>query len=116
MLINIFNNKLLNSNNNHLLLQRQKIGLNKTNGLTFINVNKISTDHSRITKDIGFKISTIHGMSEILKEIHSDFSEAQAIDIRGVAYFVFDRQYVVSGAQEETVFKNVIQEILKERV
>jgi|TARA_R110002020_G_scaffold80902_1_gene201481 hypothetical protein len=45
--------------------------LNKTNGLTFINVNKISTDHSRITKDIGFKISTIHGMSEILKEIHA---------------------------------------------
>ena len=45
--------------------------LNKTNCLTFINVNKISTDNSRITKDIGFKISTIHGMSEILKEIHA---------------------------------------------
>ncbi len=54
--------------------------------------------------------------SEILKEIHSDFSEAQEIGIRGVPYFVFDRKYAVSGAQEETIFENVIQEILKERV
>jgi predicted DsbA family dithiol-disulfide isomerase len=54
--------------------------------------------------------------SEILKEIHTDFSEAQAIGIRGVPYFVFDRKYAVSGAQEEAVIENVIQEILKERV
>ena len=54
--------------------------------------------------------------AEILKEIHSDFSAAQAIWIRGVPYFVFDRKYAVSGAQEETIFENVIQEILKERV
>ena len=54
--------------------------------------------------------------AEILKEIHSDFSAAQAIGIRGVPYFVFDRKYAVSGAQEETIFENVIQEILKERV
>lgn len=54
--------------------------------------------------------------SEILKEIHQDFSEAQVIGIRGVPYFVFDRKYAVSGAQEEAVFENVIQEILKEKV
>jgi len=54
--------------------------------------------------------------SEILKEIHSDFSEAQAIGIRGVPYFVFDRKYAVSGAQEKAIFENVIKEILKEKV
>lgn len=54
--------------------------------------------------------------SEILKEIYSDFSEAQAIGIRGVPYFVFDRKYAVSGAQEEAIFENVIQEILKDKV
>lgn len=53
---------------------------------------------------------------EILREIHQDFSEAQAIGIRGVPYFVIDRKYAVSGAQEVAVFENVIQEILKERV
>lgn len=53
---------------------------------------------------------------EILNEIHRDFSEAQAIGIRGVPYFVFDRKYAISGAQEEAVFENVIREILKEKV
>ena len=52
---------------------------------------------------------------EIIKEIDFDFSEAKAIGIRGVPYFVFDRKYAVSGAQEETIFENVIQEILRER-
>lgn len=53
---------------------------------------------------------------EILKEIHHDFDEAQAIGIRGVPYFVFDRKYAVSGAQEVATFEKVIQEILKEKV
>lgn len=50
---------------------------------------------------------------EIMKEIHHDFSEAQAFGIRGVPYFVFDRKYAVSGAQETEVFEKVIAESLK---
>jgi hypothetical protein len=45
--------------------------LNENNGLTFIEENTIGTDKANITKDTGFKISTLNGMSEILNEIHA---------------------------------------------
>lgn len=45
--------------------------LNKNKGLTFIETNTIGTDKTNITKDIDFQISTLNGMYEILKEIHS---------------------------------------------
>lgn len=45
--------------------------INKNKGLTFIETNTIGTDKANITKDTGFQISTLNGMSEILREIHS---------------------------------------------
>lgn len=45
--------------------------LNKNNGLTFIEETTIGTDKPNITKDNGFKILTLNGMSEVLNEIHA---------------------------------------------
>ena len=45
--------------------------LNENKGLTFIDKSKIGTNESIITTDINFKISTLNGMSEVLKELHS---------------------------------------------
>lgn len=71
---------------------------------------------TEISESLGFSreecLSALKDPS-ILNEIQQDLAEAQAIGIRGVPYFVFDRKYAVSGAQEESVFENVIEEIIK---
>ena len=43
--------------------------LNNNKKLTFIDEDKVGTKNM-FTQHIGFKISTIHGMTEILKELH----------------------------------------------
>ena len=45
--------------------------INENKGLTFIETNTIGTDKANITKDTGFQISALNGMSEILNEIHA---------------------------------------------
>jgi predicted DsbA family dithiol-disulfide isomerase len=41
-------------------------------------------------------------------EVNADIEEAQALGIRGVPFFVFDRKYAVSGAQASEVFLDVL--------
>ena len=48
-------------------------------------------------------------------EVIEDIQEAEAIGVRGVPFFVFDRKYAVSGAQEAGVFLNTLQQTLKEK-
>lgn len=45
--------------------------LNETKGLTFIKTSKVGANESRVTRDVDFEISTLNGMTEILKEIHA---------------------------------------------
>lgn len=44
----------------------------------------------------------------------SDIKEAEAIGVSGVPFFVFDRKYAVSGAQDPSVFLNTLQQAMKE--
>ena len=44
-----------------------------------------------------------------------DIKEAEAIGVQGVPFFVFDRKYAVSGAQDSAVFLNTLQQTLKEK-
>ncbi len=48
------------------------------------------------------------------KEIENDINEAQKIGVHGVPFFVFDRKYAISGAQESSVFFDTIQQSLAE--
>lgn len=41
-------------------------------------------------------------------DVHEDIYEAQQIGVRGVPFFVFDRKYAISGAQENQVFENTL--------
>lgn len=45
-------------------------------------------------------------------EVKLDVEEAQRIGVNGVPFFVFNRQYAVSGAQGSDVFKDVLQKAL----
>lgn len=42
-------------------------------------------------------------------EVMADIQEAQALGVRGVPFFVFDRKYAVSGAQGLAAFEQVLQ-------
>jgi predicted DsbA family dithiol-disulfide isomerase len=42
-------------------------------------------------------------------EVREDIYEAQQFDIRGVPFFLFDRKYGVSGAQESPVFLETLE-------
>jgi predicted DsbA family dithiol-disulfide isomerase len=42
------------------------------------------------------------------QDILSDISEASALNVRGVPFFVFNRKFAVSGAQEQSVFEQTL--------
>lgn len=47
-------------------------------------------------------------------EVHADISEAQQLGIRGVPFFVFDRKYAVSGAQDPQAFLETLEKSFAE--
>jgi len=49
------------------------------------------------------------GKGEFTDDVIADIQEAQALGVRGVPFFVFDRKYAVSGAQEPGVFLETLE-------
>lgn len=41
--------------------------------------------------------------------VNQDIQEAQAIGVRGVPFFVFDRKFAISGAQADAVFEDTLK-------
>ncbi len=63
--------------------------------------------------EIGLDASTVSQMlasEEGSAEVQADIAEAQALGIRGVPFFVFNRQYAVSGAQPSAGFLQALQQ------
>lgn len=57
----------------------------------------------------------IDGLKKVLENesfaenVRNDINEAKQIGVRGVPFFVFDRKYAVSGAQDKTVFLETLE-------
>lgn len=47
-------------------------------------------------------------------EVKSDVAEARQLGVRGVPFFIMNRKYVVSGAQDSSVFKETLQKALND--
>ncbi len=47
-------------------------------------------------------------------EVTADIEEAHQLGVNGVPFFVFDRKYAVSGAQESQIFKQVLAKSFEE--
>lgn len=62
----------------------------------------------------GIDASGLFDSDAYTKEVRADEAEAQAIGIRGVPFFVFDRKYAVSGAQPVSVFEQTLQKVWEE--
>ena len=62
---------------------------------------------------IALKAALENGM--YTDEVEADINEAQQLGVRGVLFFVFDRKYAVSGAQDSRVFLQTLEKAYHER-
>ena len=46
--------------------------------------------------------------------VRADIYEAQQIGVRGVPFFVLDRKYAISGAQESQTFLQTLEKVFSE--
>ena len=77
-------------------------GKNTDDIQTLIQIgNEIGLDASEVKK-------VLKGNS-YAEEVKADIYEAHQLGVRGVPFFVFDRKYAVSGAQESPVFLNTLE-------
>ncbi|MBL8010407.1 MAG: DsbA family oxidoreductase [Flavobacteriales bacterium] len=50
-----------------------------------------------------------------VEDVRADEREAQALGVRGVPFFVFDRRFAVSGAQAQDVFRQALEKAWDQR-
>jgi predicted DsbA family dithiol-disulfide isomerase len=81
----------------------------------YFSEGKNIADHEtliQLGREIGLDPQTVKTMlesTEYSDAVASDIGEASRIGVRGVPFFVFDRKYAVSGAQETEVFENTLK-------
>lgn len=65
-----------------------------------------------IGTEIGLDATLVQNVletEEFAAEVKNDIAEARELGLRGVPFFVFDRKYAVSGAQDNKVFLNTLK-------
>jgi predicted DsbA family dithiol-disulfide isomerase len=80
------------------------------------NIDDINT-LVELGKTIGLNSTTLKIALEnevYLNDVKADINEAQQIGVNGVPFFVFNRKYAVSGAQDPKSFLNVLQKSFEE--
>jgi predicted DsbA family dithiol-disulfide isomerase len=89
--------------------------------IAYFTEGKNTADHDTliaIGKEIGLNETEIKTMlqgNEFSAEVNQDILEAQMVGARGVPFFVFDRKYAVSGAQDPAAFEQVLNTVWEER-
>jgi predicted DsbA family dithiol-disulfide isomerase len=69
----------------------------------------------QLGKEIGLEVQTLQAALESNKfanDVVTDIEEARQLGIQGVPFFVFNRKYGVSGAQDQKVFLKTLEESL----
>ncbi|MES2133457.1 MAG: DsbA family oxidoreductase [Bacteroidota bacterium] len=76
----------------------------------YFTEGKNTADHntlSQIASEIGLdatEVSTLLKSDQYADKVEEDIYQAQQVGVRGVPFFVLDRKYAVSGAQESDTF------------
>lgn len=82
---------------------------------------KNTADHETLIQlgvDIGMNAEETREMltsSDFSMDVNRDIQEAVEIGIKGVPFFVLDRKFAISGAQESSVFLNALNELWNEK-
>ncbi len=72
-------------------------------------------DHAtliRLAEEVGISSETAAACLEekaFTQAIEADIRESQSLGVRGVPFFVFDRQYAISGAQPKELFVETLE-------
>ncbi len=89
--------------------------------LAYFTEGKNTADHDTLIAigvEIGLEENEIKSMlesNEFSAQVNRDILEAQMVGARGVPFFVFDRKYAVSGAQDPAAFEQVLNTIWEEQ-
>ncbi|MBI1185583.1 DsbA family oxidoreductase [bacterium] len=78
-----------------------------------------NTTLAAIAKEVGLDAQQVASVLEskaYLSEVKKDISEGLQLGLRGVPFFVFDRKYGISGAQEVAVFSRTLEKAFAEWV
>ncbi len=70
-----------------------------------------------IGKELGIEeesLETLFSTDIFSGEVQKDLYEAEQIRIQGVPFFVFDRKYAISGAQDEIAFSQTLEKSFQE--
>ncbi len=80
-------------------------------------------DSAEVLHEIGDKLSIdkkaideVLNSSQFTSEVEADIREAQTIGVRGVPFFVFNRKYAVSGAQDSQAFLEILEKAFREHI
>lgn len=79
-----------------------------TEGKNIDDVDTLAQIGAEIGIDAGLVKSTLKS-DEYAEAVRNDIQEAYRLGLRGVPFFVFDRKYSVSGAQDSIVFLNTLE-------
>ena len=88
--------------------------------LAYFTEGKNTADHStllQIAKEIGLdekEATDVLNSTTYSNEVEQDINEAQQVGVRGVPFFVIDRKYAVSGAQESETFLGALTKAYEE--
>jgi len=80
------------------------------------NINDVTT-LAEIGVEIGLEKSKVIDALEkqtFVNDVRTDIYEAQQVGVRGVPFFVFNRKYAVSGAQQPETFLGALQQSFME--
>lgn len=73
----------------------------------------LATIGAQIGLDKG-KVIQMLASNDWVKEVEQDINDARYFGVSGVPFFVFNRKYAISGAQDESVFLNTIEKSFAE--
>jgi len=86
----------------------------------YFTEGKNTADHAvliQLGNEIGLDVDAVKQVlqgSDFTAEVNRDISESQQLGVSGVPFFVFDRKYAVSGAQDSKVFLENLNKAWKE--
>ena len=84
-----------------------------TDGLNTDDLNTLA----ELSQSIGIpKKETLNMLNsnQFADEVNQDILESRQLGVQGVPFFVFDRKYAISGAQEDQVFTNTLAKAFEE--
>ena len=83
----------------------------------YFSEGKNTADHAVLT-ELAVKagcpeneVRSVLSSSKYAEDVERDVEEAYQIGVRGVPFFVFDRKYAISGAQDVSVFLETMKAV-----